>query len=80
MTRLPTGKRGWRGTRVCGRGRRLAVVLPALEQLAACDAIGRDASVVAVLSETGLKGGQPPQRPPTVEASVDALQALFGNA
>ena len=57
-----------------------SVVLPALEQLAASGVIGRDASVVAVLSETGLKGGQPPHRPPTVEPSEGALRALFGAA
>ena len=57
-----------------------SVVLPALARLAESGAIGRDASVVAVLSETGLKGGQPPHRPPTVEASEDALRALFGGA
>ena len=57
-----------------------SVVLPALEQLAASGAIGRDAVVVAVLSETGLKGGQPPHRPPTVEPSEGALRALFGAA
>ena len=57
-----------------------SVVLPALEQLAASGAIGRDASVVAVLSETGLKGGQPPHRPAAVEASVDALRALFADS
>ena len=57
-----------------------SVVLPALEQLAASGAIGRDASVVAVLSETGLKGGQPPHRPPTVDPSEGALRALFGTA
>jgi len=56
------------------------VVLPALEHLAASGAIGRDASVVVVLSETGLKGGQPPHRPPTIEASEDSLRALFGGA
>ena len=57
-----------------------SVVLPALEQLAASGAIGRDASVVAVLSETGLKGGQPPHRPPKVETSADALRALFADS
>ena len=57
-----------------------SVVLPALEQLAASGAIGRDASVVAVLSETGLKGGQPPHRPPTVDPSEGALRALFDHA
>ena len=57
-----------------------SVVLPALEQLAASGAIGRDASVVAVLSETGLKGGQPPRRPSKVEPSEGALRALFGAA
>ena len=57
-----------------------SVVLPALEQLVASGAIGRDASVVAVLSETGLKGGQPPHRPPTVEPSEGALRALFSAA
>ena len=63
----------WAGPTAC-------VVLPALEQLAANGAIGRDASVVVVLSETGLKGGQPPQRPPTVEASESALRELFSGA
>ena len=57
-----------------------SVVLPALERLTADGAIGRDASVVAVLSETGLKGGQPPHRPPTAEASVDTLRALFADS
>ncbi len=57
-----------------------SVVLPALERLAASGAIGRDTSVVAVLSETGLKGGQPPRRPPTVEPSDGALRALFGGS
>ena len=57
-----------------------SVVLPALDQLVASGAIGRDASVVAVLSETGLKGGQPPHRPPTVEPSEGALRALFSAA
>lgn len=57
-----------------------SVVLPALERLTADGAIGRDASVVVVLSETGLKGGQPPHRPPAVEASVDALRALFADS
>ena len=57
-----------------------SVVLPALEKLTASGAIGRDASVVVVLSETGLKGGQPPHRPPTVEASEAVLRELFGAA
>ncbi len=57
-----------------------SVVLPALEQLVASGAIGRDASVVAMLSETGLKGGQPPHRPPTVDPSEGALRVLLGAA
>ncbi len=59
----------WAGPTAC-------VVLPALEQLAHSGAVGRGASIVAVLSETGLKSGADAERPPSIEPSTQALRAL----
>jgi hypothetical protein len=53
------------------------VVLPALEKLAATGAIPRDAQVVCVLSETGLKSDPPPRDYPTIEPTEEALRDVL---
>ena len=70
QTRLARLEGIWVGPTAC-------VVLPALEKLAATGAIPRDAQVVCVLSETGLKSDPPPRDYPTIEPTEEALRDVL---
>ncbi len=72
QTRLARLEGIWAGPTAC-------VVLPALEQLAANGDIPRDARVVCVLSETGLKSDPPPRDYPAIDPTEGALRRLFAS-